>query len=88
MTKQETLQKIEELKNFVEEQDKKTYSVGDRFKSEYGEYILATVDYKKVALINLSTGLRWNDGTEVEKYIKITESEFSEISDGLTLTKI
>lgn len=56
--------------------------VGDRFKEIGGtEYILAQVNYNKVALICLVTGNRFTNPVRVENPDAISEEEWNEITD-------
>ena len=81
MNKKEALAKIEELKKYVEELDKPTYSIGDRFLFKDGEeYILAGLDGRAVCLISLTDGNRWMKPVKVNCSCEITKEEFNIIT--------
>lgn len=69
--------KIEE--KFPEVFPKVIYKVGNRFKLEQEEFILANIGDKQVQAISLKDGGRWNGGTRVEDISNITESELRRI---------
>ena len=89
MNKQEITERIEkaeaELKQLREElnREKVTYSIGDRFingKGLYAEnYILACIDKKRVSLISLDDGGRWNNGVVVRDMRNISGDEMMSI---------
>ena len=63
--------------------------IGQRYKlSDSTEYILATHTASEVILINLNTGNRWSEGTYVENYDDITQTEFDEICEGGNFTLV
>ena len=81
MNKEEALAKIEELKKYVEELEKPTYSIGDRFLFKGSEeYILAGVDGRAVCLISLADGNRWKKPFPVKDLDQITQKEFNVIT--------
>ena len=64
------------------------YKVGDLFTFEGQLYLLCRVDFKKVALISLSTANRWAPFlTNVEDPEYISSKEFVEICDGWPMVK-
>lgn len=74
-----------QLEEEFKEATKKPRRIGDRFVNlggnfYQGEYILASVDCKRVALIGLQSGNRWSNPVKVSDVTAITESEWDEIS--------
>ena len=59
-----------------------TYRIGQRFvTSDYPcQWILAQVDARKICLIRLDEGNRFNDTVDVSSSMKITEEEFAQIT--------
>lgn len=58
-----------------------TYSVGQKFQQfQSGAYILAQVDTRKVCLISLENGNRYDDPVEVNDPSRITPFEFDKIT--------
>lgn len=65
-----------------------TYSVGQRFKTTYDEeYILAQVDLRKVTMISLSNGNRYEDPIDVDDPQRITREDLNKISRDFVLIK-
>jgi hypothetical protein len=71
--------KLGKLRVELEEVSKICY-INQRFVFDDEEFILAQTDCKKVSLISLSSGNRWNEGVAVVDEYNITEEEFKEIS--------
>ena len=87
MNKQEALEKIKELESYIENLDKPTYSIGDRFSLDGDEYILCSVVPNKINLINLKSGNRWTSRS-VEVKHSITTTEFKELTGDFDFKKI
>ena len=88
MNKKEALAKIEELKKYIEELEKQTYSIGDKFRLCEEEYIIARFDDNKICLICLENGNRWRNPVEANEHSEITEEEFEAVTLGYPFTKI
>ena len=93
MNKKEALAKIEELKKYVEELDKPTYSIGDRLLFQRGvckteEFIIAQVKFYHVTFISIESGKRWTEPVKVENASEITQEEFEVMTSGYVFTKI
>jgi len=64
------------------------YWIGQRYKYKYKregkdqEYLLAQVDYSKVALINLRNGNRWGNPVEIVLHEDISIKEWERICSG------
>lgn len=56
-----------------------TYSIGDRFRRDDGEYILAQVGIQMCCLICLNSGNYWSPATKVSNPFEITIDEFTHI---------
>lgn len=80
-------EKCKETDDKPEEKIKEqTYSMGQRFKSRCGEYILAHVGHGKVMLICLVDGNWWDEGSDVDKITKIKKHEIQKwFNDGFEL---
>lgn len=63
------------------------YKVGDLFMFEGHLYLLCQVDFRKVALISLSTANRWESPINVEDPNDISSKEFVKICDGGPMVK-
>ena len=69
--------------------DTVTYSIGDRFRRESSEYILAANATGEACLIDLETGARWEDGANIDDIYKIDQNNFYEkICRGFDFTRI
>jgi hypothetical protein len=84
MNKQEALNKIEELKNFIKDyKEEKTYKEGDIFIVKHGTtiFILSQVKANEFCLITLSNGGRGNRYTDpvLCKSQAITKEEINEM---------
>ena len=73
------------------EAEEVTYSVGDRFKDEYGiKYFMTRTTYEGgygCALSNLSDGGLWHSGETVRNPRKITTKEFEAICSSGSFTR-
>lgn len=84
LTKEQALKKINELKQYIEECDKRpVIKFGQRWMYiNATEYILAQVDDRLIALISLVTGNRYNDPVRVKNVDDINDNEWDEITAG------
>lgn len=60
---------------------KRKISIGDFYMTQDGKSILAQVAYKKVALISLENGNRWDEGVDVVDPKNITRDEWVKMFD-------
>ena len=66
---------LETLLERVEEYCAPTYSIGDRFRRDNGEFMICSAKDGHVILINRNSGGRWDDPFKVKNVMKITKSE-------------
>lgn len=88
MNKQEALEKIKELEAYIENLDKQTYSIGDRFSLDGEEYILCCVAHKEINLICLEDGSRWDNPVKVNNARSIKRNEFKQLTGDFNFKKI
>jgi len=84
--KSECLERLSDC-GFIEG-EKTNYEFGQHFEGAGQEYVLAFIEERKAALVNIKTGWTWSGLKQVNASSQVTSTEFRILTEGAAFTLV